>query len=342
MQDIIYSELNTLDKILQIRDFLYANFFQDEDKFRFIFSIDYLTWKLSRSIVLIKELKGEIISTLIAIPCIINVRGNKEKVLCIDLMCVKKEFRKRRIAADMIEKLKTLYRSTYSNAIYLSIKRVNNNIITNINYYHYPLNIKKIIDCRFFGDLSSIRRKIYLRLYSGSKSSKLTETKSDFISKIRIRPANKQDIDIIYSKYIQSYNRFDIYRDFESIEEFKYWILQDFLCVRIIENKDENKILDFFSFYFIDSEYSNTKEIFKVAYLYYYSTTSLDALDVFLIAAEELRKLKYDLINCFDIMNNKSFIEALGLIKGTGNLKFFDYNNIYNRIENKRFGFIMP
>lgn len=364
MQDIFYKDLNDSSKILQIKDFLYANFIQESDRFKLIFSAEYLLWKLSRSLLLLKELKGEIISTLVATPCIISIKNSRERVLCIDLMCVRKDFRRRKIARDMIEKLKSLC-TTYSNAIYLSQKRFSKFVVTDITYYHYPLNIKRLIECKFFGDLTPVRKKIYLKLYTETSvktslnpdehnNNSLSKSQA-FTSKdsIKVRRAKREDIEIMYSKYIESYNRFEIYRDFEDIEEFRYWLLQDFLCTYVIEEtqefhksqyipQDRTKVLDFFSFYFIDSEYIASKETFRGAYLYYYSTTSISILNIFRIAIEKLRELKCDLINCFDIMDNKSIIEAFKLVKGTGNLKFFDYNDRYNRISNEKFGFIMP
>ena len=101
------------------------------------------------------------------------------------------------------------------------------------------------------------------------------------------------------------------------------WVIESY----VVEN-DKGKITDFISFYSLPSSVLKHPEhkILNVAYSYYTVPGTHSAKDLMADALTLAKKKGYDVFNCLDVQENKSFLEELKFGVGDGNLHYYFYN----------------
>ena len=157
-KDVDMNQSNEVDKLYE---FLKTNYVEDEDHmFRFDYSKDFLKWHLTSpnyfpewliSIVQLdkKKNKKKMVGFIAGIPIKINIHGTDMHLAEIDFLCVKKEFRNKRLAPLLIREVsRRIHMRDQWWAVYTSGTMLPKPF-AQTTYYHRNLNVKKLVDIHF-------------------------------------------------------------------------------------------------------------------------------------------------------------------------------------------------
>jgi len=152
-------DLNNENDMNDLCNFLQANYLEDtESVFHFAYSKESIKWiaqcpnhfpELFISVRLTSNKK--IVATIFGIPCDIKVYDKIIKQVEINLLCVTKKLRSKRLAPVLIKEitrrinLKGIFQATYTAGMLLPTP------ITTCTYFHRSLNFKKLVDIGFCG-----------------------------------------------------------------------------------------------------------------------------------------------------------------------------------------------
>jgi glycylpeptide N-tetradecanoyltransferase len=197
-------------------------------------------------------------------------------------------------------------------------------------YYHYPLNVKKLIDIGFWN--INLRTTI-------SQNIKLYRL-GNCVTKLKpLEDTHCIDTCKLLNGYLE---KFKLHMNFD-IEEFKHWFMgrDNVIQSYIVENN--NEITDMVSFYIVPSTILNhhKHKILNVGYLYYYVSTKTPLAqlvnDILIIAKDK----NIDVFNCLNIHDNMMFIDKLKFKVGDGDLKYYLYNWITTPFDPNENGMVL-
>ena len=147
-----------LDKLYE---FLKSNYVEDDDHmFRFDYSKDFLKWHLNPpgffpewliSVVLEDKIKNKkkMVGFIAGLPIKIHIHGTDITLAEIDFLCVKKEFRSKRLAPVLIKEvsrrihMRNMWWAVYTSGTLLPKP------FCQTTYYHRNLDVKKLVDIQF-------------------------------------------------------------------------------------------------------------------------------------------------------------------------------------------------
>jgi glycylpeptide N-tetradecanoyltransferase len=141
-----------------------------------------------------------------------------------------------------------------------------------------------------------------------------------------MRKEDAPQVTVLLTEYLK---KFDLTVHFND-DDVLHWICphEGIVEAFVVEDPESKKITDFCSFYHLPSTvlgHATHKEV-KAAYSYYNvaTKTPIDVLmqDALICA----KQLGVDVMNCLDLMENRSFIEKLKFGAGDGNLHYYLYN----------------
>ena len=137
-----------------------------------------------------------------------------------------------------------------------------------------------------------------------------------------------------FNKYIM--HHYDFHPVY-TLEEFKH-IFYNNQFVKSYVLVEDDKVVDFISYYVLPSLIKNNNKQINTAYLYYYTTTNTSLLlllsDLLVVAKAD----QMDMLNMLNIMDNSSMIESLKFKEGTGILNYNIYNWKTANISNNKIG----
>lgn len=322
---------------------LCENYVEDYDSlFRFEYSKEFLKWALKAPgwkqdwHVSIRA-GGKLVAFICAIPCKFKVRASEIQSVEVNFLCVEKSLRSKRLAPLLIKEvtrrvnLTGIFQALYTAGIPLPEP------IGTAQYYHRPLNFKKLLECGFTylpPGKSVEQMESYYRLSSVKQSPS------------GMRPLVEADLPRVMELLETFLERFQLAHCFD-LEECKHWFLpRDQVIYSYVLLEDDN-IVDFFSFYSIPSSILNQPEIphktIQVAYLFYYSVSSqIRLLPLIKTVLQEAARLGFDVLNCLNLMENEgNLLEALKFGAGDGKLRFYLYNWRTEQFKPNEIGFIM-
>ena len=325
---------------------LCENYVEDYDSlFRFEYSKEFLIWALKAPgwkkewHVAIRSVQdSKLMAFICAVPCKFRMRNHELNSVEVNFLCIEKSLRSKRLAPLLIKEvtrrvnLQGIFQALYTAGIPLPEP------IGTAQYYHRPLNFKKLLECGF----------TYL---PPGKTIDQMENYYKLPSKpaFNIKPLHEKDIPIILNLFTQYMKKFQLSHHM-NMEEFKHWFLpRDKVIYSYIvyKNDDESEIVDFFSFYSIPSSILNQPDIphktIEVAYLFYYSVSSeIRLLPLIKTVLQEAAKLGFDVLNCLNLMeNDEHLLNALKFGAGDGQLRFYLYNWKTKVLKPSEIGFIM-
>lgn len=337
-------------ELSELYDLLCLNYVEDYDcLFRFDYSREFLQWALKppgwksdwhvavRSKIENNSIssKGRLVAFIAAVPCGLKIRKNSFRSVEVNFLCIEKSLRTKRIAPLLIREvtrrvnLTGIFQALYTAGISLPEP------IAVSQYYHRPLNFKKLLDSGFTY-LSPGKSVTQMSAYYKLPSS----------SNFKIRPVVAADIPQV-SQMLRNYlNKFFLAHEMDE-NECSHWLLprENVLHSFVIIDPDTDEIIDFFSFYSIPSTVLNNPKYktIEVAYLFYYSISSeIRILPVIKAALIEASNLGFDVLNCLNLMeNDKTILECLKFGPGDGHLRFYLYNWKTKPIKSSQIGFIM-
>jgi glycylpeptide N-tetradecanoyltransferase len=318
--------------------FLYK-YYADNDILRFAYSKNFLKWFLSQqdntsgpNLKIGIKYCNCLVGCIFAIPVYTNIFDSTIKQVEINLLCMDKNIRNFRLAPILINEIT---RRTHLNNIWSAIFSGSLNLphaITNVNYYHRWLNIKKLLSVGFMDKPNDIPIDRFIDLYENIESPCIIFNKlSSF------------DCDECCLKLNTFLRKYKISRQF-TLDNFRYhFIPKDDYILDAYVIKHENTITDFISYYYLSSSTINNTECKSVnkIYLYYYfnNKTSLKELVNGVIYLAKNKNI--DAIDCIDILDYKSVFNELKFKLGNGSINYFFYNWNIPQIESNELGYFM-
>lgn len=181
--------------------------------------------------------------------------------------------------------------------------------ISNANYWHKPLNVKKLLSVQFLDSPLEVS-----------------------IGEMRPNTRNLEEKDIercfeIYQEEIKKYKIFDNMDK----EDFCYFIKNKIMKVFVAE--ENNEIVSFGSFYILDT--MAIKKNIKISGAYLSIVCGQNYKDMVNDLISASYKEKCDVFNGINIGNNEEVFDSLEFLKGTGELKYYLYNWKIGKINKK-------
>ena len=267
------------------------------------------------------------------IPIKVCIHGYDIELAEVDFLCVKKEFRNKRLAPLLIKEvsrrihLRDKWWAVYTSGTMLPKP------FAETTYYHRNLNVKKLVDVHFTylpHNMNMARAKNLYKLP--------TELPFD-----GFRPMQEKDVDQVYVLLENFEKQFKVHGYYDKAL-VKHWFLprKQVVYSYVRENK-ENVITDFISFYSLPSsilQHENYKKL-MAAYSFFNINTTLSVKEIMKCALILAKNEGFDVFNCLNIMHNEEAFTDLLFGKGGGKLKYYFWNFVCPYTEPKDLSLVL-
>lgn len=333
--------LNDDNELLSVQTFLNNNYLElDDDNMRFAYSLESIKWitmcpnYFPELFISVRTVNSkQIIATIFGIPVKVKVFDKIMNQVEIDLLCVSKKFRNKRLAPMMIKEVtrRTNLRGIFQ-AVYTASLNLPNKLST-IKYYHRIINVKKISSIGFY-TLPNDKLSIYEKLY------KVNMPKIHNL--YMVRQLELKDIDICLEKLNNHLKKFNLTHVFDKDVFTHYFMPKNDIIYTYVVEKD-NIITDMISFFIINNTVLNNKDYseYKAGYLYYYFNESLKLEELINICFYYAKTNKIDVFNILNMFDLNDVIDKCKFLAGTGSLNYYLYNYKCNYIESNKVGLPM-
>ena len=331
--------LNQVSDIDKLYEFLKSNYIEDESHlFGSDYSKDFLKWFLSPpgmnndwllSVVKEDKIKNKkkIIGFISAIPTKLSINNNEIKMAKVCFLCVKKEFRKKRLTPVLIKEitrrinLKNIWQGIYKTFAYLP------KAFTKSQYFYRVINLKKLLDVQ------------YTCLPNNKMSLGNALKKYDLPDEPKIsgfRKMETKDLEQIYNLILLRNKKYKIYEILD-IKEVEHWLLprNNIVYTYVLED-EEHKITDFCSFYSIQRTILNQNKIgenasnkykkINFAYELINFNTSISMKELLRSAVILAKQNGFDAYHCIDYKENSDNFKELLFMEKIGKMKYYLYN----------------
>lgn len=239
------------DVAKEFYDLLVENYVEDdENMFRFDYSIDFLRWNLCPPgfykdwFVGVRVVKNKkLVACITGIPVRVMVEGQRVKMAEINFLCVHKKLRSLRLAPVLIKEvtrrvnLRKIWQAVYTAGIVVPTP------ISKTRYFHRSLNPKKLIEVRFsgLGPNQTIGRVV-----------KLYRLPEEPLNK-NLRPMTNKDVSKIH-KLLADYlpKKTSLYLHLTE-EDVKHLFMPKNGIIYTYVIEEDKKVTDFGSFYSLPS-----------------------------------------------------------------------------------------
>ena len=331
--------LNIVSDIDKLYEFLKSNYIEDESHlFGSDYSKDFLKWFLSPpgmnndwllSVVKEDKIKNKkkIIGFISAIPTKLSINNNEINMAKVCFLCVKKEFRKKRLTPVLIKEitrrinLKNIWQGIYKTFAYLP------KAFTKSQYFYRVINLKKLLDVQ------------YTYLPNNKMSLGNALKKYDLPDEPKIsgfRKMEEKDLEQIYNLILERNKKYKIYEVLNK-KEVEHWFLprNNIVYTYVLED-EEHKITDFCSFYSMqrtilnqdkngDNPASKYKKINFAFELINYNT-SISMKELLRSAVILAKQNNFDAYHCIDYKENADNFKELLFSEKIGKMKYYLYN----------------
>lgn len=276
--------------------------------------------------------KNNMVGFIIGRKISIYIDNIMEESLEVNFLCIIPKLRNLNLAPFMINVLTkhALIKYNISIANYTIHDNIKAPYFSKKKFYHIPLNISKLIQCKFFPDEFYINKlkSVYNQFNYIRNTFKMQYFCNTFIEESKII--------LVYNKLIEYYKKtFTIY-EYLSIEKFKLLI--------------NNKSFHHFIIYNNDNEIISYLCLFNLVTLNIKNNISYDNGNIFLMFFDKIENIKdiFEIIkeyifnnNIFDIISfTDIFLYKLECIPGSCELKYYLFNANYSLVENSKNGLI--
>ena len=341
-KDVDMTQQNEIDKLYE---FLKTNYVEDEDHmFRFDYSKDFLKWHLTSpnycpewliSIVQLdtKKNKKKMVGFIAGIPVKVCIHGYDIELAEIDFLCVKKEFRNKRLAPLLIKEVsRRIHMRNKWWAVYTSGTMLPKPF-AETTYYHRNLNVKKLVDVHFTYLPHNMNLARAKNLYKLPTELPVTG----------FRPMEEKDVDQVYVLLENFEKQFKVHGYYDK-DQVKHWFVprKNVVYSYVRENK-ENVITDFISFYNLPSSILQHESYKKLmaAYSFFNINTTLTVKEIMKCALILAKNAGFDVFNCLNIMKNEEAFTDLLFGKGGGKLKYYFWNFVCPHTEPKDLSLVL-
>lgn len=323
-----------MDNIIIITKLLNENYIEDKNnRYRAHYAPEFIYWYLNSAISLNVVIMDS--SKLIGFICgrkiTMHLKNYDEECGEINFLCIDKTIRNKKLCPMLINEItKQFQKINVYEAIYTG-HHMYPNILTSINYYIRPINIKYLIDIGYLtasvnmgDDLTELEHAYILpKLKTGNKTL------------IKLTHEHIAQCHILYCKYM---NNFDCYEIMSKEQLTKMLINDNIISYVLIVG---NVVLDFISYYIIKTLVLKHNKMMTDGYNYLYTNTSNHLHKMVLMLLHTLRENNIDTYNIPDIMNAEDDIyEELQFTKegnsDSPNFHYFLFKNNNLKINNKK------
>ena len=334
--------LNQEKDVDKLYEFLKSNYIDDESQlFGMDYSKDFLKWYLSPPemfgdwvLSVMKEdkikNKKKIVGFIAAIPSKLNINNNEINMAKVCFLCVKKEFRNKRLTPVLIKEitrrinLKNIWQGVYNTFYFLP------KAFTKSQYYYRCINLKKLLDIQY----------TYLPNNKMSLGNALKKYElPDEPTITGFRKMEGKDLEQIYNLILQRNKKYKIY-EMLNIKEIAHWLLprNNIVYTYVLED-EEHKITDFCSFYTVqrtilnqnktgNESFSKYKKINFAFELINYNT-SISNKELLRNAVILAKQNNFDAYHCIDYKENSENFKELLFMEKIGKMKYYLYNFVY-------------
>ncbi len=319
----LFWEIN--DNPLEIAAFLKENYVEDCDNmFRLNYSKDFFEYLFqdpnhSRdySLSIIND-NRDMVGYVLAKEHTVVIRNVEQRVVSINFLCLKEEYRNKNIAPIIIKEItRVVNMKGIFHAVFTGQKDYGFAIGKSM-YYHLAIDVSRLKAVGYIED--------------EWEDALLSECDKYKISN-ETRIASKADLRRIYKKYCDSFQECEFYEKF-SEEEFMYVFGGDKTCVYMLYNEKRN---EYVSFFVIESFSIHKEKSFQGAYLYYWDGGYRIIED----AISYAKSLGISIFNVLDLHNNEKIIREFRFVEGTGILWYHLYNWRESSINKEKINFIL-
>lgn len=301
--------------------FLNNNYLEDETgTVKFAYSKETLRWILKcpgyfpELFVAIRLTTNKrIVATIFGIPMHVKVMDKVMEQVEINLLCVDKKLRNKRLAPVLIKEvtrrtnLRNIFQAVYTAALDLPNK------LASIQYFHRNINVKKLYDLNYTG--SNLSLSVQEKLYKIEQNS------------IKLRPIEEKDIEVCLEKLNIKLNNYNLTHIFDK-DSFKHYFMsrKDVVYTYVVEN--DNIVTDMVSFFIIDNIFLNNPKHngYKTAYMFHYFNESTKLEDLVNSCLFEAKKENVDMFNLLNMFDLDKIIKPCKFTEGTGILNYYLYN----------------
>lgn len=316
--------LNVNDKmeLNKLSEFINKNYVSNESgSFSLYYNLDFLNWALNREKIIclcvVVKSTEQIVGCITGLPVNIKINNTELETIECNFLCVHKKLRNKKLTTVLIREISRQFKLlNYKTAIYTSGVYLPKPFVST-KYYHRPLNLNLLIETGFIkpmGDISINDIKRSYKLPDTFKNKNFIELEERYL----------EETYDLFNQYNRKYNIYPIW----TFEEFKLTMYNNKIVTTYILLDDNNRVLDFISYYSLPSKVNNNEKykFIKTAYLYYYTSineTIYRLLSDILIVA---KNRQFDVFNALDVMENRDILRELRFDEGTGTLNYYFYN----------------
>ena len=342
-------DITDSDQRKEVYDLLYQNYVEDDDcKFRFDYSPDFLTWALTppgytQSFHLGVRLtkSNRLMAFISAVPAKVRVYDVTKDMVEVNFLCVHKKLRSKRLAPVLIKEITRVvnftgvFQAVYTAGVVLP------GHVGSCRYYHRTLDAKKLVDIGF------TRLPPRMTMARMQKNYKLPVTTSLATTLRPMEPRDVPGAHKLVTKYLEKFKLSVVF----SQEEFAHWLLprkgvvSSFVNVRAKkakqdevlegenaegeeEEEEEEEVTDFCSYYHLHSSVLGdpVHKTLYAAYSFYNVATSVDLTELMRDCLILAKNEGHDVFNALNLMENERFLNDLKFGMGDGNLQYYVFN----------------
>ncbi len=276
-------DLTKDEELKEVYELLTYHYVEDDNAmFRFKYSPSFLNWALKPPGWLPKWHIGvratksrKLVASIFGIPVQLKIRDVSLRATEINLLCIHKKLRSKRLAPVLI---KEVTRRCYLEGIYQAVYTAGVVIpkpVGTCRYFHRPLDWPKLYDVGFSPlPVGSTKARMITR--------NLVPTKTSTPGLRRMRLADVEPVRDLLHRYLSKFQMSQYF----STEEIEHWLLNknadkddaQTVWAYVVEDPQTGKITDLVSFYCLESSVirnggkTDGSEMVKAAYLFYYAS----------------------------------------------------------------------
>lgn len=252
----------------------------------------------------------------------------------INFLCVHKKLRGARLAPVLIKEVtrrvnrKCIWQAVYTAGVVLPQPIAKN------RYYHRSLNPVKLINIGF----SRLQPKMTM-----SMTTKLYKLPAEPLTP-GIREFEEKDGEVCWKMLVEYLKKFELTQNFK-YDEFLHWFTprDGVINTYVVEDPETKEVTDMLSFYTLPSTIIGNKKynMLKAAYSFYNVSNKTPWKQLMYDALILARKLKFDVFNALNVMENDIFLKDLKFGIGDGHLQYYLYNWRCKTMEPKEVGIVL-
>lgn len=326
----------------QLFKLLEDHYVEDDDAcFRFSYSRECLKWALTppgydRDWHIGVSANGRLYAFISGIPSLMSVHGTEVQMVIVNFLCVHQQLRAKRLAPVLIKEvtrrvnLKGIWQAVYTAGSFLPRP------VGECQYFHRPLDIRKLVDVGFSRLQGRQTMHIAERLYALPTEQTLKG----------LRPMEERDVPIATKLLNEDFKKRGVkLHPVMSEADARHWLLpRDEVVYTYVLDNGSDEFKDFFSFYYLPSNvirYNSRHKLLKAAYNFYSVATTVESKDLMHEALLKAKELKFDVYNALDLGDNKSCFKDPKFGPGDATLRYYLYNWNCPPVHSSQIGLIL-